>query len=137
MLNAQSSDDRDITLMTTYRGDVYDNENISYEYLGKLHFLYPSIQKPIENNPFKEFSRKYKNQYGTLPNKVVVRAYDVTLDALLRIAFQESMVSPTLVGETKYLHNKFNYQSVFSGGYTNTGVYLIQHEDLTINEIKD
>ncbi|MDG2314527.1 MAG: LysM peptidoglycan-binding domain-containing protein [Flavobacteriaceae bacterium] len=137
MLNAQSSDDRDITLMTTYRGDVYDNENISYEYLGKLHFLYPSIQKPIENNPFKQFSRKYKNQYGTLPNKVVVRAYDVTLDALLRIAFQESMVSPTLVGETKYLHNKFNYQSVFSGGYTNTGVYLIQHEDLTINEIKD
>jgi LysM repeat protein len=137
MLNAQSSDDRDITLMTTYRGDVYDNENISYEYLGKLHFLYPSIQKPIENNPFKEFSRKYKNQYGTLPNKVAVRAYDVTLDALLRIAFQESMVSPTLVGETKYLHNKFNYQSVFSGGYTNTGVYLIQHEDLTINEIKD
>ena len=137
MLNAQSSKERDITLMTTYRGDVYDNENISYEYLGKLHFLYPSIQNPIENQPFQDFSNKYKNQYGTLPNKVAVRAYDVTLDALLRIAFQESLTSPNLVGETKYLHNKFNYQSLPKGGYTNTSVYLIQHEGLTIHEIKE
>ena len=137
MLNAQSSKERDITLMTTYRGDVYDNENISYEYLGKLHFLYPSIQNPSENQPFQNFSNKYKNQYGTLPNKVAVRAYDVTLDALLRIAFQESLTSPNLVGETKYLHNKFNYQSLPKGGYTNTSVYLIQHEGLTIHEIKE
>ena len=137
MLNAQSSKERDITLMTTYRGDVYDNENISYEYLGKLHFLYPSIQNPSENKPFQDFSNKYKNQYGTLPNKVAVRAYDVTLDALLRIAFQESLTSPNLVGETKYLHNKFNYQSLPKGGYTNTSVYLIQHEGLTIHEIKE
>ena len=137
MLNAQSSKERDITLMTTYRGDVYDNENISYEYLGKLHFLYPSIQNPSENQPFQDFSNKYKNQYGTLPNKVAVRAYDVTLDALLRIAFQESLTSPNLVGETKYLHNKFNYQSLPKGGYTNTSVYLIQHEGLTIHEIKE
>ena len=137
MLNAQSSKERDITLMTTYRGDVYDNENISYEYFGKLHFLYPSIQNPSENQPFQDFSNKYKNQYGTLPNKVAVRAYDVTLDALLRIAFQESLTSPNLVGETKYLHNKFNYQSLPKGGYTNTSVYLIQHEGLTIHEIKE
>ena len=137
MLNAQSSKERDITLMTTYRGDVYDNENISYEYFGKLHFLYPSIQNPSENQPFQDFSNKYKNQYGTLPNKVAVRAYDVTLDALIRIAFQESLTSPNLVGETKYLHNKFNYQSLPKGGYTNTSVYLIQHEGLTIHEIKE
>ena len=47
LLNSQISKERSISLLTTYRADVYENENISYEHLGNLKFTYPSYYRPV------------------------------------------------------------------------------------------
>ena len=64
-----------------------------------------------------------------------IRAYDLTLDVLLRLAVKESLYAPE-IGETDYLENRFLYDIHPEGGYTNKGHYLLQHQDYEIVEIK-
>ena len=59
LLNSQISQERNIAMMTTYRADVYENENISYEHLGNLKFTYPSYHRPIYDEKLDVFNELY------------------------------------------------------------------------------
>ncbi|HIF84625.1 MAG TPA: LysM peptidoglycan-binding domain-containing protein [Flavobacteriaceae bacterium] len=134
LLNSQISQERNIAMMTTYRADVYENENISYEHLGNLKFTYPSYHRPIYDEKFDVFNELYLNNYGKLPNKIAIRGYDLTLDLILRVAYKNKLIKSLGIGETDYMQNKFNYLSK-NNGYINNSVFLIQHDKLNIFEI--
>ena len=67
LLNSQISKERDIKLMTTYRSDIYENENISFEHLGNLNFIYPSYYKPIYDKNLQFYNEDYITEFGKTP----------------------------------------------------------------------
>ena len=133
LLNSQVNEERDIKLMTTFRSDIYENENISFEHLGKLNFTYPSYYKPIYNQNLTDFNQDYILEFGKLPNKTAIRAYDLTLDLLLRSAVFRKIEKSIKIGQTEYLQNKFDYQ-IENEMLVNQAVYMIRHEKLEIIE---
>ena len=72
--------------------------------------------------------------FGKLPNKIVIRAYEITLDLILRSAFRRKLVKSINIGETKYYQNRFKYKKL-NDAYINESVLLIQHDDLDVFEI--
>ena len=135
LLNAQVAKDRDVQLFTTLRTPIYDNTNISRKHLGNLRFTYPSGTHPKEKITRDEFKSAYQKRFGDYPTKEAYRAYDVTLDVILRLAYQNTIYNPGL-GETDYLENRFLYEQTNSKGFQNTAYYILQHEDYQIYEIK-
>ena len=135
LLNSQVSKDRDVQLFTTMRTPIYENANISRKHLGNLKFTYTSGAHPKENIARAEFKEAFQRRFGDYPSKEAFRAYDVTLDIILRFAYQNTLFIPSL-GETDYIENRFLYEEDSPNGFQNTAFYLLQHEDYQINEIK-
>ena len=135
LLNSQISKERDIKLMTTYRSDIYENVNISFEHLGNLNFIYPSYYKPIYDKNLQFYNEDYITEFGKLPNKTSIRAYDLTLDLVLRSSVYKNINKSVKIGQTEYLQNKFNYQTD-TKGLINLSIYMIEHDKLEIRELE-
>ena len=121
--------------MTTYRSDIYENENISFEHLGNLNFIYPSYYKPIYDKNLQFYNEDYITEFGKLPNKTSIRAYDLTLDLVLRSSVYKNINKSVKIGQTEYLQNKFNYQTD-TKGLINLSIYMIEHDKLEIRELE-
>ena len=135
LLNAQISKERDVQLFTTMRTAIYENDNISRKHLGNLKFTYVSGRHPQENIRQAEFKRAFQHRFGDYPSKEAIRAYDVTLDVILRLAYKNE-IGLSFLGETDYLENRFFYEKDPEGGYQNSASYLLQHQGYGIFEIK-
>jgi hypothetical protein len=135
LLNSQVSKERDVQLFTTFRSPIYDNANISRKDLGNLKFTYVGGSHPTASLVREEFEKAFQARFGDYPGKDSFRAYDVTLDTLLRLGYQNSILIDGL-GETDYLENRFLYEPNHSQGYQNIAFYLLQHQGYEIIEIK-
>ena len=89
--NAQNSKNREVQVFTTFRGNAYDNENLSLSMLGGVKFTYPVGFKPLDEDSSRAFIENYINYYGKPPTKEALRGYDVTLDAILRTAVAKDL----------------------------------------------
>lgn len=116
----------DIRLWTSDRNQAYGNVVENSE-LSKLQFTYVSISKYdiLEHNPLID---DYIEKNAHVPNRYVLRAFDLTYDILLRLAYQgdlnhEKALNPL----TEYNENRFGYKKEFmSEHYENTGLYIIE-----------
>ena len=135
LLNSQVGKERDVQLFSSLRTAIYDNVNISRKHLGNIKFTYLNDNFPRETNERKKFKDRFLNKYGDYPSKESYRAYDVTLDVILRLAYQNKIFSDK-IEETNYIENKFKYLPDDGGGYSNFGYYILQNRDYKIIEIK-
>ena len=136
-MSAQISDLRKVQLFTTYRGNVYENENLSRKHLGDLSFTFTSGHHPLNKFEFNAFQERYIKFFGKPPNREAIRAYDLTLDFVLRIIYQSKLNSSfENIGETEYQENRFWYKKTQKKGFVNTAFYLLQHKEYDIYEIK-
>jgi len=136
-MNAQNNSKRNVQLYTTYRGNAYENENISNKVMGGINFTYPTYYKKLPPENLTDFQNDYIDLYGKLPNKESTRAYDLILDIILRIAFKEKLKRSIDIGETQYIENRFFYDETENESYTNRAFYILQHSDYNVMEIKD
>lgn len=132
-------DDFDVSLMTTLKGDAYDNDDIGNMTLMRLGFQFPSIDKQgnVEESQ-SNFAEQYREKFGVNPNNYAIRGFDLTLDTLLRLASADDLYASAKSGvETRYLENKFNYVKADREGYSNTAVYILRYgPGLILEEIK-
>lgn len=135
LLNSQVGKERDVQLFSSLRTAIYDNVNISRKHLGNIKFTYLNDNFPRETNERQKFKHRFLNKYGDYPSKESYRAYDVTLDVILRLAYQNKIFSDK-IEETNHIENKFKYLPDDGGGYSNFGYYILQHRDYEIIEIK-
>lgn len=135
LLNSQVGKERDVQLFSSLRTAIYDNVNISRKHLGNIKFTYLNDNFPRETNERQKFKDRFLNKYGDYPSKESYRAYDVTLDVILRLAYQNKIFSDK-IEETNHIENKFKYLPDDGGGYSNFGYYILQHRDYEIIEIK-
>ncbi|MBL6647727.1 MAG: LysM peptidoglycan-binding domain-containing protein [Flavobacteriaceae bacterium] len=134
MLNSQISKERNIKMLTSYRSEIYENENISLQHLGNLKFTYPTYFFPKFGEELSELNNEFLVNFGKLPNKIAIRAYEITLDLILRTSYRRKLIKSIDLPETKYYQNRFKYQN-FENGFINNSVLLIQHDDLDVFEI--
>jgi hypothetical protein len=134
MLNSQISKERNIKMLTSYRSEIYENENISLQHLGNLKFTYPTYFLPKFGEELSELNNEFLSNFGKLPNKTAIRAYEITLDLILRTSYRRKLIKSIDLPETKYYQNRFKYQT-FENGFINNSVLLIQHDDLDVFEI--
>ena len=135
LLNSQVGKDRDVQLYSSLRTTIYDNVNISRKHLGNIKFTYLNDNFPRETNERKKFKEKFLKKYGDYPSKESYRAFDVTIDVILRLAYQNKIYSDK-IEETNYIENKFKYLPDKGGGFSNFGFYILQNRDYDIIEIK-
>ena len=135
LLNSQVGKERDVQLFTSLRTAIYDNVNISRKHLGNIKFTYLNDNFPRETNERKKFKDTFLKKYGDYPSKESYRAFDVTLDVILRLAYQNKIYSDK-IEETNYIENKFKYFPDEGGGFSNFGFYILQNRDYDIIEIK-
>ena len=136
-LNSQITSERDVNLYTTYRGNQYDDPSINIKDLGNLAFTYTSISKKINNDSISKFESRYLNLFGSLPNKDVIRGYDVTKDILLRALIDKNLNRTTKYDEQSYTESKFLYKKDSLGGLFNSSMFIIRHREYDIEEIID
>ena len=134
LFNSQISKNRNIKMLTSYRSEVYENENISYQHLGNLKFTYPSYFLPKYDEGLDDLNSIFYEKFGKLPSKISIRAYEITLDLILRTSYRKKLIKSIDLGETRYSQNRFKYRKK-DNGFINESVFLIQHEDLDLFEI--
>jgi len=136
-MNAQNNSKRNVQLFTTYRGNAYETENISNKVMGGINFTYPIYYKKLPSENLTAFQKDYIESYGKLPNKESTRAYDLILDVILRIAFEEKLNNSIDVGETEYIENRFFYNKTENESFTNKSFFILKHSGYEVIEIKD
>ena len=136
-LNSQITSERDVKLYTTYRGNQYDDPSINIKDLGNLAFTYTSISKKINNDSISKFESMYLDLFGSLPNKDVIRGYDVTKDILLRVLIDKNLNRTTKYDEQSYTESKFLYKKDTLGGLFNSSMFILRHREYDIEEIID
>ena len=135
--NAQNTARREVQVFTSYRSNVYDNENLSRKVLGGVRFTYPTGFKPLDKPLDDPFIKNYINTFGKPPKKEAVRGYDLVLDALLRIAVAKNLKNALDIGETEYQSNRFLYRKNENESFINTALYVLEHSGYEILEIKE
>jgi LysM repeat protein len=134
-MSAQQSESRMVQLFTTYRGNAYENPNLSLKQLGDLKFTYTTDRLPLKLGEYNHFQNHYISSFGKPPNRTAIRAYDLTMDLILRKAYSGSLKSTDKVGETDYQEHRFLYRKQ-DKSFENTGYFLLQHKDYEIIELK-
>ncbi len=128
-----------VRLFTLDKNDAFDFREVSNIHLANLEFTFPSWNKSYNYKENIRFVEAYKEQYSVIPNRFASRGFDITYDALLRLAFAENIfeANDIIEGETVYVENKFNYQKTASGGYENNAVYILKYnQDLNLVELE-
>jgi LysM repeat protein/ABC-type branched-subunit amino acid transport system substrate-binding protein len=119
-------EDVDIRLFALNKGKNFDNINNSF--LGKMKFVFPSSEFMIIGDKKNErFFEKYKNKNYALPSNNAIRGFDVTYDALIRLASGEDLEEGLNAGKSFRISSVFNYNKKLFGSYENKGVFLIQY----------
>ena len=135
MLNAQSSEARQVQLLTHFRSPAYDDKNISQAHLGNIHFSYPNNFLEKRDSLRLKFDASFKDRYGKVPSRTAVKGFDVMVDASLRIATKRKLIDGLTLGVLDQLQYRFYYQPNPKGGYRNTATYLVQHQGFETIEI--
>ncbi|NER12243.1 LysM peptidoglycan-binding domain-containing protein [Leptobacterium flavescens] len=126
----------DIRMFTTNKNRAFDSDNVSNFHLSKLRFHYPTTDRLSSMNS--EFSKEYERQYGSFPDRYAIRGFDLTMDVILRLAYNKNLyIGAERISETEYVENKFNYTRRFFGGYYNTAAYIAYYEELEIKIARD
>ena len=137
LLNGLQKEGTKITLTTTNQNKAFENEEVDNYHLSNLHFTYPSISKMLNSETSNSFVKQYKQQFNVSPNEYAIRGFDLTMDVVLRLATSPDLYQSTSdTPMTSYIENKFAYKKKLFGGYYNESVYLVQYNDLTIEEVK-
>ncbi|WP_010182589.1 amino acid ABC transporter substrate-binding protein, partial [Aquimarina agarilytica] len=128
-LNARAKSHK-ITLFTTNKSNVYENESILNAHLSNLRFHYPSMQKEMTAEKRPELYDTYKSKYGVLPNHYAVRGYDLTYDLLLRLGSSFDIYEQASQNfTTEYNECKFGYTMNPEGGYVNAACYIMRYAE--------
>ncbi|MDG1682162.1 MAG: LysM peptidoglycan-binding domain-containing protein [Flavobacteriaceae bacterium] len=136
ILNSFVNDTVQISLYTTSSNKAFSGNNISNYNLSNLNFHYPSVNKPLDFKLYSGFIKNFSNIYNFIPNKYVIRGYDLVLDLLFRLSSDEINFNGSNFIETEHIENKFKYfKNKDSLGYRNLSTFIIKYENLELKVV--
>src|SRR5699024_6445295 len=104
---------------------------VESEYLSHLNFTYTSVDRSDTARESNVFVQEYLKKYGVMPSSYAIRGFDVTLDAILRLAFSKDIFKgiKKTKGYTEYVENRFDYKTKSANGFYNNAVYLLKFDE--------
>jgi LysM repeat protein len=118
--------DIDIRLFAINKGKNFDK--IDNSFLGKLKFVFPTSEyMDIEDVKVKQFYKKYNAKNFAFPTKYAIRGFDVTYDALIRVASATNFEKGLQAGQSSRVASFFYYDKKLFGSFENKKVFLIQY----------
>lgn len=93
-----------------------------------LNTIYPSYSNRNNINEVNKFKADFKQKYNFEASEEVIKGFDVTFDALIRL-FQDKSFEALAKDEiSEHLNHKFHYFKDSEGGYSNKGGYILQFD---------
>lgn len=93
-----------------------------------LNTIYPSYSDRNNFNEVEKFKADFKRKYSFEASDEVIKGFDVTFDALVRL-FQDKNFEAMAKDEiSEQLKHKFHYFKDLNGGYSNKGGYILQFD---------
>jgi hypothetical protein len=135
LLNSQINEERKIKLISSVSVENFDNPNISYEKLGNLNFIYPSNSFPRQSEALNVFKLNFLNQFGSYPNRISIKAYDLVKDLLERFIYYRNYNGFDIDYESNLLNNKYNYKETDQQGLRNQSFYIVKHKELEVIDL--
>jgi len=134
ILNSAINDKVKVRMITTGYNRAFEDDALSLTHFSNLRFTFPSFYREVGND---SFSRAYEKRYGLKPDRYAIRGFDVTFDILLKLAHKNNLFETSrLVGLTEYTGNSFDYVNNWTLGYFNRACYIMQYDNLQLNELK-
>ena len=116
----------DIRLFALNKGKNFDNINNSF--LGKLNFVFPTSEfMNVEDAKVQRFYQKYNEKNYAFPTKYAIRGFDVTYDALARIATTSNLEDGLRAGQSSRISSFFYYDKKVFGSFENNKIFLVQY----------
>ena len=131
--------DSNIRLFTTDRNEAFNFGNISNMHLANLNFTFPAGSKSYKLDETNLFLINFKEKFGIAPNRFNIRGFDITYDALLRLAYTGNFMDAldSINAATEYTESKFFYVKNGQGGYTNQAAYILKYnQDLELDVLQ-
>lgn len=120
------ADNYKITLIAFDKGKNFDS--IDNNLLGQLNFVYPSIDHiDVDDANVNSFYKTYQDKNYAIPSKYALKGFDITYDALVRIATKNSLDQGLSAGKSSRISTMFNYQKNMLGSFENKGIFIIQY----------
>lgn len=120
------ADNYKITLIAFDKGKNFDS--IDNNLLGQLNFVYPSIDHiDVDDANVNNFYKTYQDKNYTIPSKYALKGFDITYDALVRIATKNSLDQGLSAGKSSRISTMFNYHKNLLGSFENKGIFIIQY----------
>lgn len=118
-----------ITLFSLYNTE--DLEKLQNQHLARVNYHYPAANFiNYENKKVQQFINKYKTKNYIEPSEFAFKGFDVTYDALVRLAIFKFPDFAFANGVTQRLSSKFAYNKDNTGSFVNKGVYIIKYNGL-------
>lgn len=133
ILNSSNTPETPIRMFTTNKNKAFENEVVSGTHLSNLNFTYPSVYREIGNDGF---VRRYRNRFGSDPDRYAIRGFDMAYDLLLKLAYNPRLLTiADKIGVTEYTGNKFDYVKDLTSGYYNLASYIMTYENMRIKQL--
>ena len=107
---------------------IPDDSDVSQKRYQILKMIFPSLIPAKSTESSKQFLSDYQKKYKLLPSANIMLGFDITFDSLLRLMQQQSFEYTATNYSTEYTQLKFDYEKNTLGGYSNTGVYILQYD---------
>lgn len=106
--------------------------------LASINFSYVSTNyEDLNLTEVKVFNKKYIDKNHTIPSDYAIRGFDVTYDALIRLASGKGLTETFKEGVSYRVENKFDYTKKPYQSYSNNGLFIIQYnKDLSLSRLK-
>lgn len=125
-----------ITLFSLY--NIEDMERLQNQHLARVNFHYPAANFiDYENDKVQQFIRKYKAENHVEPSAFAFKGFDVTYDALVRLAIFKYPDFAFANGTTERLSSKFIYNKDDIGSFVNKGVFIVKFDGLNRVAVKE
>jgi LysM repeat protein len=140
ILNANITEKVKIKMFTTNTNKAFENDVIDNQHLSALHFTFPTFYK---NTRETAFTRAYERKFGSFPDPLTVRGFDITMDLVLKMAHPNGILAAQAqMGPTWYVDHIFQYSPLFSldtnssSGFYNQASFIMTYEEMDVKLVE-
>ena len=125
----------DITLFCLNYGKNFDR--VDNNFLARVNFHYPTASFiDFEDIEVQKFINRFKAVNYVEPSEYAFKGFDMTYDALLRLATYSDVGSAFDGGISERMSCKFHYIKNPNKGFENNGVFLVKYDGLNLVNIE-
>lgn len=115
-----------------YKGNFDKAQN---QHLARVNFHFPTASFiDYEDAKVKNFISSYKKRNHVAPSEYAFKGFDVTYDALIRLATHSKLNTAFSSGVSERTSSKFQYLNNSNKGFVNKGVFIVKYDGLNLKK---